>query len=243
MLTKDEVESLSKSLFTILKVEDCFVKTEFHQRYGKQLLRNMHQFNNFNRVLQIAEHHLDEYIQWNNQTLPEMQMTQYDYLIEVITLLCNHGLATYEFLKRFFLETIDLELLNKKTGSNLHKGSMLGDFVKAISKLPNVNNKITDELIDVRFRNALAHDSWYLHDGALRYVETKTKNEIVYPYQLLHEKIQIIFGLFHIIKDQYFRTYFPEMVMEYEDDLGKLMDFIFPMYIATPRQDDLSKST
>lgn len=243
MLTRNEVESLSKSLFTILKVESCFIKTDFHQRYEKQLFRNMSQFNNLNRVLQTAEHHLDDYVQWNNQILPEMQMTRYDYFVEVVTLLCNHGLATYEFLKRFFLETMDLELLNKKTESRLHKGSMLGAFVESIAKLPNVNNKITDDLFDVGFRNALAHDSWYLHDGSMRYVEPKTKNEIVYPYPQLHEKIQIIFGFYHVITDQYFKTYFPEMVQMYEDGLGDIMDSIFPMNIAKPRRDNQSQSS
>lgn len=243
MLTKDEVISLSKSLFTVLKVEDCFIKTEFHQRYEKQLFRNMHQFNNLNRVLQIAEHHLDEYIRWNNQIVPEMQMTKYDYLIEVMTLLCNHGLATYEFLKRFFLETIDLELLNKKTESRLHRGSMLGTFVEAVAKLPSISSKITEDLFDVGFRNALAHDSWYLHDDAMRYVDPKTKNEVVFPYSQLHEKIQIIFGFYHVITEQYFETYFPEMVRAYKENIGEIMNFIFPMYTTTPRQDSSPQSS
>jgi len=203
----------------------------------------MHQFNNLNRILEIGENHLESYLQWNNQNIPNMPITKYDHFIELITLLCNHGLATYELLKRFFLETLDLELLNSKTNSKIIKTSTWGTLTMAISKLTNVNEQISNELFDIDFRNTLAHDSWYLDEGSMRYVAPKNKKEIAIPYARLHEKIQLIFVFYHVMTDQYFRLYFPEMTQEYENGLGKVMDIIFPLYIASPRQDDVQKSS
>ncbi|MGI0059895.1 MAG: hypothetical protein ACREBJ_09020, partial [Nitrosotalea sp.] len=168
MITRDSVVSLSKSLFAILKVENCFIKTEFHERHEKQLYRNMLQFNNLNRILEIGEHHLENYLKWNNQTVPNMPITKYNYFIELITLLCNHGLASYELLKRFFLETMDLDKLTKISGQQIRLDSTWGQLSTAISKLPNVSEQITTELFDIAFRNTLAHDSWYLHEGSMR---------------------------------------------------------------------------
>lgn len=238
MITKNETYSLSNSLFTILKVENCFIKTEFHSRYGNQLFRNMHQFNNLNRILQIAEHHMDEYIQWNNETIPEMKINNYDLFIELLTLLCNHGLATYEILKRFFLETIDLESLNNKTKSRVKKHSTLGTLVDAICELPNVNEKIKNELFDIGFRNALGHDTWYLEKNLFCYVEPKSNQKITLSLQQAHQRIECIFIFYWAISQNYTKLFFPEVIKEYDEEFKQIMDEVFPIYIANPRETD-----
>ena len=62
MLDIDEVKTLSKSLYAILKVEGLFTKTAFHEKHLRQLNRIGHQFNIINRKRDITNNYLEDYI-------------------------------------------------------------------------------------------------------------------------------------------------------------------------------------
>ena len=228
MFTIDEIESLSKSLYTILRVEDCFKKTDFHERYGKQLLRIGKQFNNLNRKNEIGNNHLEEYLKWHNQKIPnESPMTKFDFFIEINTLFCSFGLTHYEFLKRFFIETLNLKLFRTKTKSKIKSVPTFGGLVKAFEDLPNFNQEMKD-MLDTDFRNALAHDSWYLEDNEMRYMTSKRKL-IQIPIAKIPQKINTIVGVYSTITKCYFEEFFPEILNQYADLKNSINDY-FPLY-------------
>lgn len=230
MLNSKEIEQLSKSFFTNLKIMNLFKKTEFHERYGNQIIRNHRQLNNLVRRFEIGEHHMENYLKWNNEHIPTMPMTKFDYTVELTTLFTNHGLATYEALKRFFLETIELEKLNEITKERIHSASTWGSLTRAISRVPCVDQRVITELFDVDFRNALAHDTWYFENNSLKYLDMK-KNIVTILFKDLVPKIHTIFGFYVITTQNYFEAYFPELKEQYaqmEADLNKEIPIFEP---------------
>lgn len=230
MIVDPEVITFAKSMFTVLKVEDLFIKSPFHERYFHQLTRNMIQFNNLMKKFEIGDNSLDSYLEWHAKNTPEPMMTRFDFRIEITTLLSNHSLATYEFLKRFFLQVINLVLLNSKTKSKIKTTSTLGSILEAVSKLPNINPESLSKFFDIDFRNALAHDSWYLDLDGMRYLNPDN-SLILIPYSKLQEKSSIIIALYSTITSEYFKIYYPEVVQYYEKEGGdEEANFFFPLY-------------
>lgn len=241
MLNTQEVEELSKSFFTNLKIMNLFKKTDFHVRYGNQIIRNHYQLNNITRREEIFKHHLENYLKWNNENLPHMPMKKFDYFIEFTTLFTNHGLATYESLKRFFLETLDLELINKKIAKKpndfLIPTSMWGNIARAIGKLPCVDPRVISDLFDVEFRNSLAHDSWYFENNFFKYLDMK-RNIVELPLIDLPLKIRAIFGFYTFVTKEYFKEYYPEIIEN--DEINQKKYGLLPIFELTP--DDKSTS-
>lgn len=213
-----------------------FKKSELHERYGNQIIRNHYQLNNLTRRFEIGEHHLENYLKWNNDNIPHMPMTKFDFIVELTTLFTNHGLATYEALKRFFLETIDLEKLNEKTGERIHMGSTWGHLANAISKLPCVNQIVITDLFDVDFRNALAHDTWYLENASMKYLDMK-RNIVTIPFVSLVQKVKTIFGFYSVTTNEYFKGYIPEIIEDYPK-IEKILNEVIPIFEPTPHDEN-----
>jgi len=228
MLTVNEIETLSKSLYTILRVEDCFKKSDFHERYANQLFRIGVQFNNIQRKKEITNNYLEEYLKWNTEKASDLPMTKYDCLVELTTLLCSFGLTHYEFLKRFFIETMILDRLGSRTGIKFSTRVTYGTFVKAFEKLPNFDKRM-NEMLDEDFRNALAHDTWYLDENGMKYANFK-KEIIAIPFSKIPQKINMIGITYTIITKNYFQDFFPEMVKIYEKVGSKEINKLFPLY-------------
>jgi len=240
-MNADEIMKESEALFEIIKKAHCFQKTDFTSRYMPQLYRNMVQFRNLTRKIDITKKKLPEYLNWYKQNYPEMPMTQSDFMIEIVTLLCSHGLATFEFLKRFLLLTLNFQQLFFLTSASLGEFSMLGDLVnKGLAKLPNVNISSLKKLIDLDFRNALGHDSWYIEGMNWKYTE-KGGLEVSIPINDMHKKIYTVFGVTSALSRKYLETYFPEYTDEYNNGLGKIMDEIMPLNPRNDQQDAVSK--
>ena len=211
---------------------NLFKKTDFHERYGNQIVRNHLQLNNLIRRFEIGEYHLENYLEWNNAYIPTMPMRKIDYIIELTTLFTNHGLATYESLKRFFLETLDLEKLNEITKEKIHSTSTWGSLSRAISKIPCVNQKVITDLFDVDFRNALAHDTWYFEDISMKYLDMKG-NVVTVPFKVLVPKIHTIFGFYNFTTNDYFEEYVPELIEQYTK-MEEKMNKDIPIFEPTP---------
>ena len=237
----DEIEKESSRIYTILKVENLFKKTDFNERYLPQLTRNMIQFRNMYRKLLIAENKLlPKYLKWYDENFSEFPMNESDFLLEILTLLCNHGLATFELFKRFFLNTINLELLNSKSNMNLNQRSMLGEIIKAIKKLEFIAPKKLDMVVDTEFRNTLAHDSWYLEGNQFKFKDTNGTDRYL-SLEELHENIRKIMMAYKVISSKYGEDYEPESIEAYKNQYKKYMDNIIPLSPHNNPQDSVSR--
>lgn len=241
-MVKPEVITFVKDLFTIIETEKLFIKSPFHDRYYYQLTRNMIQFNNLMKKFEVGDHNLEGYLEWHAKNTPDPPMTRFDFRVELTTLLTNHTLATYEFLKRFFTQVIDLDNLNSKTNSKIKVTSTLGSILIAISKLSNVNKELTDKFFDIDFRNALAHDSWYLDLDGMRYLDPDNNLTLI-PYSNLQEKTSTVFALYTTITNEYFKNYYPEVIQYYENEGGdKEANAIFPLYGMNSGESDVDEN-
>lgn len=228
MLESNEVEILSKSLYTILKIEDLFKKSDFHERYAKQLFRIGQQFNNLRRKEYITSNHTEEYLKWNSQKTPDYPMTKHECLIEITTLLCSFGLTHYEFLKRFFIETLLLDELSNKTGIDIGKNPTYGTLVKAFRKLPNYDEKM-NIMLDEDLRNALAHDTWYFEGTKMEYRNFKNQIIEISPTKI-PQKINTVLIAYTVITTKYFQDFFPEIVEFYDKIGSRKINELFPLY-------------
>lgn len=227
ILPETEIIALSKSLYTILKVENLFKKTDFRERYGQQLLRIGAQFNNINRKKEITNNYLDEYLKWNTEKVPDPPMTRFDCLVELTTILCSFALTHYEFLKRFFIESLDLILLFSKTNMKYYPRPTYGSLVKSFENLPNFDKKMND-MLDEDFRNALAHDTWYFDKDGLRY--NNLKQEIItIPFGEIPKKINTIVIIYSVITNNYYQDFFPGIEQQYQKE-RKEINKLFPLY-------------
>lgn len=228
MLSIDETVLLSKALYTILKVEGCFRKNDFRERYGNQLIRIGQQLNNLSRKLVITNNHMEEYLQLYNEKIPnEPQMTKWDAFIELNTLFCSFGLTHYELLKRFFIEVLDLEHLSSISKTRIGKTPTFGELVNIFKNLPNYSNKMT-EMLDNDFRNALAHDSWYLGNKNMKYIVNNKLVQI--PLSRIPQKINIIGAVYSTISNCYTEDFFPEYVEVYNKGLKDEIQKTIPLF-------------
>lgn len=169
----ERAENNIGKIYRILKEKDYFQESNFNTRYLPQLERNMRQFQNITTKLTVAKLKPKEFVTWHNQNLPTLHYDENNFQLEVMTLLCQHGLSTFELFKRFLLNTLNLEKINKKTNSKLKATSMLGDVINSLKQILTTKTTQIDNLIDVEFRNTLAHDSWYLENNLFKFVSTK----------------------------------------------------------------------
>jgi hypothetical protein len=233
MLNFDEIKNDTSKIYRILKEKNCFQETDFNERYLPQLHRNMLQFKNISTKLFIAKTKSKEFLNWYDQNIPKFQYDAYDFRLEIITLLCHHGLSTFELLKRFLLNTLNLSEINKKSNLSISKTSMLGDVVKAIKKIVFIKPKRIDELIDNEFRKTLAHDSWYLEDNYFKFRNTNGVDKQLSLNDVYFNVVKIWF-VNKIISMRYTEDFYPESIELYDNNLGKIMDEVMPLYPDNP---------
>jgi len=233
MLDHDIVENDVSKIYRILYEKNCFHHTEFNDRYLPQLERNMIQFKTISTKLFIAKTKSKEYLEWYEKNIPQFRFEKRDFQLDIITMFCHHALSTFELLKRFLLNTLDLNTVNAKSNSSLSNTSMLGDIVKSIKKIVFIKQDRIDNLIDNEFRNTLAHDSWYLENDIFKFKNTKgvdrqlSLND-VYSHVI---KIWLVNRTFSI---RYTEDFYPEQIEMYESGLGKIMDEVMPLYPDNP---------
>ena len=210
----EKVESEVSKIYQILNKEKCFQKSDFNKRYLPQLRRNMIQFKNISTKLSVAKLKSEEYLNWYKVNMPKFRFDESNFQLEVMTLLCQHGLSTFELLKRFLLNTMNLTEINTKTNSKLKVTSMLGDVVSVMKKITVIKNNQIDDLINVEFRNTLAHDSWYLENNIFKFKNTKGIS-----YQLsineVYSRIIRIWSVNKTFTEMYTKEYYPELVELY----------------------------
>ena len=228
MLEVAEAKTLSKSLYTILKIEDLFQRTSFQEKHLRQLNRISHQFNTINRKIRITNNHVEDYIKWNSEKTPEHPMTENECFIESVTLFCSFELAHYELLKRFFLEALLLDKLGNKTNKTINAKSTYGTLVKSFKALPNFDTKM-HEMLDEDLRNALAHDTWYFEDNQMRY--NNFSNELVkIPITQIPQKFNIILAAYSTITRNYYEDFESDMIKIYKTIGSKKINEGFPLF-------------
>ena len=235
MLDLAKTQTLSKSLYTTLKVGDFFKKSNFHERYQYQIIRLGYQFNTLSRKYNIAKNYGIEYLSWiNNRTL-EPPMTTVDFSIELSTLLCSFGLAHYELLKRFLLEVLDVNKMykacmpkNSTKRSRNQERITYGQLVNLLQECPNFTTEML-EMLDVDLRNALAHDTWYFSNNQIAYMNLR-KQTINISFEKFPQKIFIITQAYTTISNCYMKDYESDTVETYNKIGSKEFNKIFPLY-------------
>ena len=229
MINVDNIKNETTEIYKILNTKKCFQQTDFNSRYLPQLERNMIQFKNISTKLFIAQTKSKEYLEWHKRNIPQFQFNENDFHLEIITLFCHHALSTFELLKRFLLNTLDLNKINQNYNVNLTKISMLGDIIDAIKKIASIKPNVIDELMDKEFRNTLAHDSWYMEDGLFKFMNTKGINRQLSLTKVYSNVIKIWF-VNKTFSTRYNEDYYPECIEMYDNGLGKIMDEVIPLY-------------
>jgi|APSaa5957512535_1039671.scaffolds.fasta_scaffold04523_2 hypothetical protein len=225
----ERAESDIGKIYRILKEKNYFQESDFNTRYLPQLQRNMRQFQNISTKLVVAKLKPKEFVNWHNQNVPTLCYDESNFQLEVMTLLCQHGLSTFELFKRFLLNILDLEKINEKTNSTLKNTSMLGDLVNSLKKILTTKTNQIDNLIDVEFRNTLAHDSWYLDNNFFKFMSTKGRQHELSVNDVYHHVVKI-WLVNRAITKKYTEDYYPEIVELYEKELGTIMNEAMPMY-------------
>ncbi|MGI0060232.1 MAG: hypothetical protein ACREBJ_10745 [Nitrosotalea sp.] len=223
----EETVKECNDLYDILKLQDLFVKSNLIERWGAQTFRNLIQFNNLNRRVKIAEKNLPDYLAWYKKNIPENPMDESQFTLESITLLCYQGLSIFEHFKRFLLLTMDLQKLNKLVKGKLTNHSTIGSLIEAITKLPDVNKKIVNELFDIDFRNSFAHDSWYIEEEYWKYVKPDGES-IILKFDELARKVKSLHANASIIILRYNQDNFPQIVEMYNELNKKFKNTLLP---------------
>lgn len=230
---ENKLENETSKIYTILKAKNCFQETDFNERFLPQLTRNMIQFRNISTKIFIGQTKSIEYLDWYKNNLPQFHFDEEDFHLEIITLLCHHGLSSFELLKRFLLYTLNLSEVNKKSNITLTKTSMLGDVVKSIKKIIFIKQDIIDELFNNEFRNTLAHDSWYLENNLFKFKDTKGIDRSLSMNDVYSNVIKI-WMVYTMFTKKYTQDYYPECIEMYNDKLGKILDDVMPLYPDNP---------
>ena len=226
MLDIDEVAILSKSLYTILKIEDLFTKTAFREKHLMQLNRIGRQFNIISRKRDITNNYLEDYIEWNSKRTSSPPMTKEECLTETTTLLCSFGLTHYELLKRFFIEALDIDKLDIKQKNKF--AVTYGTIAKSFENLPCFDIKMR-EMLDTDLRNALAHDTWYFNNDNLVY-ENLGKELVEIPFAEIPQKTSIIVAVYATITQNYWEEFEQDTMKDYNEIGSQKVNEIFPLY-------------
>ena len=225
----EKVESEVSKIYQILNKEKYFKKSDFNGRYQPQLERNMIQFNNIITKFEVEKSKSKEYLNWYKVNMPKFRFDENNFQLELMTLLCQHGLSTFELLKRFLLNTMNLTEINAKTSSKLKVTSMLGDVVSVMKKIIVMKNSPIDDLINVEFRNTLAHDSWYLENNIFEFKSIKGIS-CQLSIDEVRSKIAIIWLVNKTFTEMYTKEYYPELVELYNKKLSTIMNEAIPLY-------------
>ena len=224
-----KIESDVSKIYRIINEKKCFQESDFNERYQPQLQRNMIQFKNISTKLLVVKSKSKEYLNWYKVNMPKFRFDESDFQLEVMTLFCQHGLSTFELLKRFLLNTMNLTEINTKTNSKLKVTSMLGDVVSVMKKITVIKNNQINDLINVEFRNTLAHDSWYFENSIFKFKNTKGISCQLSIDEVYSSIVRIWFVNKTFI-EMYTKEYYPESVEFYNKELSTIMNEAIPLY-------------
>ena len=219
---ENEVRALTKALYVRLKRQGLFKEWVEGKNYPEKLERMRHQLNILSRKREIIQNYLSEYMQWNME-YTNLPMPVDECLVEFTTLYCNCGLVHYEALKQFFLRALHIDKLNVK------QHYTYGQIVKSFEKLSGFDPRMS-EMLDNDFRNALAHDTWYIKDDSFMYSHVRDDKLVKIPIYDIPEKINTILILYVEIKKKYTKDFSPDVVKNYETRGRSEVNKEFPIY-------------
>ena len=114
------------------------------------------------------------------------------------------------------------------TSKRSSRGITYGALVKLLRECPNFTEKMS-EMLDVDFRNVLAHDTWYFDDNQMVYA-TLGGQQVKIPIKDIPHKIDIILQVYSTITINYFEDYESDGVRRYNQIGSKKVNKVFPLY-------------
>ena len=166
-------------------------------------------------------------MQWNAQHV-DMGIQREDLFVEFATLFCTTGLAYCEALTRFFNLTLHRDKLGKRV-----KQPTYGSFAHAFKQNLDGFTESMQTMLDVGFRNALAHDSWYFNEIVSRFrYPRKKQTDASIPFYRLPMKIIAIIVVYDTITGKYFNDFMPNDLQHYELFEGPTMFNDMPLMLS-----------
>ena len=217
-----ETESLATALYTELKQQGWFRESlpdvlkdydrQEKMRHKHRMERRLFQINAHLRKLATLDNdNFHSYLQWNAQHV-DMWIQSEDLLVEFATLFCTTGLVYCEALTRFFNLTLHRSRLGKRPEQPTY-----GSIVYAFKQNLGGFTERMQTMLDVDFRNALAHDSWYFNEAISRFrYLRKNQTDASIPFYRLPMKIISIIVLYDTITGKYFNDFMPNGLQHYE---------------------------
>ena len=222
MFEGNEVRALAKALYIIIKKQGLFKEGVIKKNYDGQIERMGHQLNILSRKRDILQNHLQEYVKWNSEHTLKPPMTENECLVEFTTLYCNFGLVHYEALKRFFLHTLHIDMLD------IHPTSTYGAIAQSFKKLSGFDPRMS-EMLDNNFRNALAHDTWHIRNSWFMY-HIRDDKLVKIPISDIPTKIHAIGAVYVEITEKYTKDFTPGVIQDYEAMGRSEVNKRFPLY-------------
>ena len=239
MKTKvQETESLAAALYAALKQQGWFkerlpdVLKDYDRRermrHKRRIERRLFQFNAHLRKLATLDNdNFCSYMQWNAQHV-DMGIQREDLFVEFATLFCTTGLAYCEALTRFFNLTLHRDKLGKRV-----KQPTYGSFAHAFKQNLDGFTESMQTMLDVDFRNALAHDSWYFNEIVSRFrYPRKKQTDASIPFYRLPMKIIAIIVVYDTITGKYFNDFMPNGLQHYDLFEGPTMFNDMPLMLS-----------
>lgn len=92
-------------------------------------------------------------------------VNEFDLYNDFIQQGASYVLGLFELLKRFLLMILDIKKLQ------INEKSTLGSIIFTISKETDLNKNELEDLLMLKIRNIIAHDSWYFEEKNFCYEE------------------------------------------------------------------------
>ena len=163
MITHNDYSKKTSQLFEKLDSNNMLIPFNDDPKFDKIFERN-------NSTMHISEMKymiftdVEFFKKYKKFWLP-FDVNEFDLYNDFIQQGASYVLWLFELLKRFLLMILDVKKLQ------INEKSTLGNIIFKISKETNLNKNELEDLLMLKIRNIIAHDSWYFEEKNFCYEE------------------------------------------------------------------------
>ncbi|MCH7969280.1 MAG: hypothetical protein IH841_08580 [Thaumarchaeota archaeon] len=163
MITHNDYSKKTSQLFEKLDSNNMLIPFNDDPKFDKIFERN-------NSTMHISEMKymiftdVEFFKKYKKFWLP-FDVNEFDLYNDFIQQGASYVLGLFELLKRFLLMILDVKKLQ------INEKSTLGNIIFKISKETNLNKNELEDLLMLKIRNIIAHDSWYFEEKNFCYEE------------------------------------------------------------------------
>ena len=163
MITHNDYSKKTSQLFEKLDSNNMLIPFNDDPKFDKIFERN-------NSTMHISEMKymiftdVEFFKKYKKFWLP-FDVNEFDLYNDFIQQGASYVLGLFELLKRFLLMILDIKKLQ------INEKSTLGNIIFKISKETNLNKNELEDLLMLKIRNIIAHDSWYFEEKNFCYEE------------------------------------------------------------------------